>query len=125
MDKLKQIKINKIHLTFTHKNKSYILFDIEDSNNTYLYFFNPDNKNRTLLYGKDLESLIQKYLQNPKIECLECQLGLNIKGAICFDEGNLIESNLTIEKANKILRKLKKNVKERKDYIYLFVNENR
>lgn len=111
---MEEIGIKKIHFRFKHANKFYIIFDINNSDDTYLYFFNPKNDNRSLLYGKDLHLLIEKYLTNPKIKCLECALGINLYGAVSYDEGEVIESNLTIVKANKILNKLNERINREK-----------
>jgi len=114
------MKIKKIHSIFTHNNKSYVLFDIESSNHNYLYIFNPKNQNRSLLCGEDLNFLIPKYLKNSSIDCLECSLGSQILGAVSLDNGDIAQSYLSLEEANKILKDLKHKIKEHKDLIKLF-----
>lgn len=114
------MKIKNIHSIFTHNNKSYVLFDIERSNHNYLYFFNPKNQNRSLLFGEDLNFLIPKYLRNSSIDCLECSLGSQILGAVSLDNGDIAQSNLSLEEANKILENLRYKIKEDKDLIKFF-----
>lgn len=118
---MEQIEIKNVYFSFTHAEKSYIVFDLMGSEYIYLYFFNPKNQNHSLFYGENLHHLIKKYLKNPKIECIECQIGTKIIGAISFDDGELIESNLTKIEANRILNTLKGKLKEKKAEIILFL----
>lgn len=117
---MKKTEIKRIHYIFTHNNKSYILFDIHDSHYNYLYFFNPENQNRSLLYGKDLVLSISKYSRDPSIKCLECYLGSHILGAVSLDNGDIAQSNLSLEEANRILEKLKEMVTQQRELIQLF-----
>ncbi|MBD3193991.1 MAG: hypothetical protein GF317_02980 [Candidatus Lokiarchaeota archaeon] len=114
------MKIKNIESAFTHSGKSYILFSIVDSNYNYLYFFNPENQNRSLLYGDNLTQLVSKYLKNPSIDCLECHLGAEILGAVSLDESDIIQNNLSLEEANDLLKNLKCKVEELDNSIKFF-----
>jgi hypothetical protein len=108
-------KIKKIYATFNHSGKVYSLFTIKNSNHSYLYYFNPKNKNRALLFGLDFVDKVNKLKKNPKKVCIECELGSQILGAISFDSGDFICSNISHEKANQIILQLKRraNLKDR------------
>ncbi len=87
---------------FNHNGKRYCLFAFEEDSTNYLYIQEKHSTNQSLLVGRDLEKEIIKNLRNPKIECLECQLR-SIQGGVAKDGGDIVESEMTSKKANKIL----------------------
>jgi hypothetical protein len=114
------MSIKEIESMFTHNDKYYILFNRVDSSYNYLYFFNPKNQNRSLLYGENLSLVISNCLTNPSIKCLECHLGSQILGAVSLDKGDIVQNNITVEEANTLLKDLKQKVMEQKKSIKLF-----
>ncbi|MFX0070318.1 MAG: hypothetical protein ACFFAO_04430 [Candidatus Hermodarchaeota archaeon] len=117
----KIIKIRKIYLNFSHNNKSYILFRINQSQFDFLYFIDNQKKNKSLLFGLDFLKLIQNYSNNnPKVECIECNLGINVKGGVSLDGNDQVEFNFTIHRCNEILAQLKKKLKVNSDLIEFF-----
>ena len=74
-----------------------------------------------LLYGHGFLGEIPKLLQDPSIDCLECQLGSHIMGGVSFEEnGEIIENNMSIEECNEILTELKKELIISNDMVQLF-----
>lgn len=112
----KMEKTITIVITFEKSDKIYILFKIKDDQNEYLYISSKKADNRSLLFGENLESFILLNKDNPKIECIECQLGNNIQGGVSLDGRDIVESNLNVSKANTILMKLKSVLKNDKQY---------
>jgi hypothetical protein len=114
------MSIKEIESTFKHNGKHYILFNTVNSSYNFLYFFNPKNENRSLLYGENLSLVLSKVLTNPSVACLECHLGSQIIGAVSLDEGDIIQNNLSLEEANMLLKNLKQKVREQKKSIKFF-----
>lgn len=112
--------IKEIHSIFSLKLRKYILFSLKDEDRVFLYFFHTKQPVKGLLYGYNLLNEIPRLLEDPSIECLECNLASQIIGGISFDNNEIVESNISIEECNIILAELKKELKINTDLIQLF-----
>jgi len=117
---LEKITIKKIQSVFSHYDKIYILFSLNNSNFEYLYFTTYDYRIRSLLFGKDLISQLSLNREDKSISCIECNICSKIDGGISFDDGSIAENELTIEKCNLILKELKNNLIEYTEFIKFF-----
>ena len=115
-----EITIKKIESVFTHHDKIYILFSLNNSNFEFLYFSTHDYRIRSLLFGKDLISQVLLNRNDKSISCIECNLCSKIDGGISFDDGSIVENDLTIDKGNLILKELKNNLAESAEIIKFF-----
>lgn len=114
------VEIQSIYRIFNTQSAFYIHFGIQQSNWDYLYVHYDDNSKYSLFYGNNFDTLLQKYLEDRSIECIECQLGINILGGVSFDSGELVEFNLSIQQANKILSILKDELRNNSQSLIFF-----
>ncbi|TFG30039.1 MAG: hypothetical protein EU532_01800 [Promethearchaeota archaeon] len=112
--------INEIHLNFTHHNRDYVVFSTNHSKFFFLYFKHEKKPIRSLFYGDNFLTLISSYLNDSNVECIECQLGIHIKGGISVDGSDQVNFNITRQESNKILKKLKKKLRTKTNYIDYF-----
>jgi hypothetical protein len=117
---LEKITIKKIESVFRHHDKIYILFSLNNSKFEFLYFTTNNYRIRSLLFGKDLISKVTLNREDKSITCIECSLCSKIDGGISFDDGSIVENDLTIEKCNLILKELKNNLIEYAEIIKFF-----
>ncbi|TFG05424.1 MAG: hypothetical protein EU539_09360 [Promethearchaeota archaeon] len=117
---VKNIKINKIQMEFTHHEKEYVIFTTNHSEFCFLYFKHEKEPVRSLVYGDNFSTLISLYLNDPNVDCIECQLGTHIKGGISNDGSDQVVFNISLKECNKILKELKKKLNNRIDFIEYF-----
>jgi len=115
-----EIKIEEVHSVFKHNKKNYILFSIKNYPYNYLYFTNDDYTIRALLYGENLSVPISSSLKKSTTSCIECNIGSLIKGGVSLDGGNIVESHLTLDKSNRILKGLGKFLINKREILKLF-----
>ena len=115
-----KITIKKIDSVFRHDDKTYILFSLINSKFEYLYFTTPDYRIRSILFGKDLISQVSLNREDKSISCIECNLCSKIDGGISFDNGSIVENDLTVDKCNLILKELKNTLIEYAEIIKFF-----
>jgi len=99
--------IEKIHLVFTHHNQEYVLFTVTNSPYDYIFFQNEAKTVRSLFFGQHFAKRIPHLIQDPKNECIECSLGLDINGGISIDGKDQVEFGISVEEANSIIDLLK------------------
>ena len=102
----KQPEIERIHDRFKKHDANYIHFSIKSHEYDFLYVLYDDHTKYSLFFGEKFRILIPDYKINPKIECLECELGMHILGGISIDTGDFVDFNLSIVQANQILKSL-------------------
>ncbi|MHA1744940.1 MAG: hypothetical protein ACTSWW_03005, partial [Promethearchaeota archaeon] len=92
--------IEKIHLVFKHHNQEYVLFTVTNSPYDYIFFQNEAKTVRSIIFGYFAER-IPRLMQDPKIECIECSLGLDISGGISIDGKDQVEFGISVQEANR------------------------
>jgi len=83
------------------------LFTLESSSEEYLFFQNETKSVRSIFFGQHFADRIPGLRENPKNECIECSLGLDISGGISIDETDQVEFGISVEEANNIIDCLK------------------
>lgn len=87
---------------FEHEEKFYIYFKKKDSDFDFLFAISLKNTNQSLFYGENFEPIILKSRKTPN-NCIECALGIKVKGGVSFDNNSIIDFNLNINEANDII----------------------
>lgn len=112
--------VKEIHSIVTLKLRKYIVFSLKNDNRLFLYFIHRKLPIKGLLYGHGFLGEINRLLEDPSTDCLECNLGSHIMGGISFDHDEIIENNMSIEECNLILTELKKELIISNDMVQLF-----
>ncbi len=112
-------KIRKIHSSFSRHDRNYCIFSLEGSNSEYLFYSHFSRPLRSLMYGADFSGQLPRLMEKADL-CIECGLGLSIKGGVALDEGDCIAWNMTIEEANAILSAFRQNPGSEGHWITLF-----
>ncbi|TFG23102.1 MAG: hypothetical protein EU533_03545 [Promethearchaeota archaeon] len=113
--------VKEIHSIVTLKLRKYIIFSLKNEDRIFLYFIHRKRPTKGLLYGHGFLGEIHGLLQDPSIDCLECQLGPHIMGGVSYEEnGEIIENNMSVEECNEILTELKKELIISNDMVQLF-----
>ena len=102
--------VKEIHSIFTLKLRKYIIFSLKNDDRIFLYFIHRKRPIKGLLYGRNFLGDIPKILEDPSVDCLECNLASQITGGVSFEDGDIIENNMSIEECNEILTELKKEL---------------
>lgn len=104
------IKINSCH-PFKFSQKFYVLFDLNDTPDDFLWVYNEKTKDYSLFGGDDFKSKIKR-IREEKDLCLECSLGTSVHRGVFTDGVDIVDFKMTIEEANDILKKLEQKLTE-------------
>ena len=107
MDTQRKMEIDSINLVFKHHNQDYVLFTVKKSPFDYIFFQNEAKNVRSMFFGHHFAEKIPRLIQDPKNECIECSLGLDINGGISIDGKDQVEFGISVEEANHIIDCLK------------------
>lgn len=113
------IHIGIIHPVFSRHDRRYVFFSVEDREGDFLYYSHTSRPLRSLMYGEDFPGQLPHLLEKDDL-CIECGLGLSIKGGVALDDGELIAWNMTPEEANHVLEALKRKTGDAGSWIQLF-----
>ncbi|MFW9939211.1 MAG: hypothetical protein ACFFD5_16330 [Candidatus Thorarchaeota archaeon] len=117
---VKKLKVKKIFSILYLNDRNYILFSTNYSNNDFLYYKNLESDIKALLFGENLQEVLLNILKNQKSEYIEVILDKYILGGLSYNEGELVESNLSRTSANQILSNLKSKIGISSNIIELF-----
>lgn len=112
--------VKQIHAIVSLKLRKYIIFSLRNDDRIFLYYINRKRPVKGLFYGKGFLGDIPQLLADPSVDCLECKLGTQIMGGVSFDEGEIIENNMTLKECNEILTELKKELIISNDMVQFF-----
>lgn len=107
MDTQRKTKIDTINLVFKHHSQDYVLFTMTNSPNDFIFLQNETKNVRSMFFGHNFAERIPILIQDPKNECIECSLGLDISGGISIDGKDQVEFGISVEEANSIIDGLK------------------
>lgn len=105
--------------TFTRHDRWYCIFSVSGRNEEFLYYTHRDKPLRSLMFGDDFFGKVPGLMKNDDL-CIECGLGLSVKGGVALDDGDLIAWHCTVDEANAIVRALKNTLGEEGKHIALF-----
>lgn len=110
--------VRTIHRSFTRHERNYCIFSVEGHDNDYLFYSHTSRPLCSLMYGVDFPGQLPDLME--KDVCIECGLGLSIKGGVALDDGDLIAWNMSVHEANLILSALKQKTGNEGKWIALF-----
>ncbi|NMB79830.1 MAG: hypothetical protein GYA23_12135 [Methanomicrobiales archaeon] len=113
------ISIRIVNPVFFRHVRWYVFFSIEGRDVDFLYYSHTSQPLRSLMYGKDFPGQLPHLLKKEDL-CIECGLGLSIKGGVALDGGELIAWNITVDEANRILAVLHQAMGETGNWIQQF-----
>jgi len=107
-----KIKIKKINSILYLDTRNYILFSTNYSKHEFLYYKHLENDIKALFFGENLQNVLPEILKSQRSEYIEIYLDKYIQGGISYNEGDIVESNLSKSIANQIIIKLKKKISD-------------
>ncbi len=113
------VTIRKIHKAFTRHDRTYCIFSVNNSADTFIYFSHISLPLRSVFFGKDFLERIPDLLKNNDL-CIECGLGTSIKGGVSLDGEDCIAFNYSVRDANRIISCLKDYLGNEGSWIELF-----
>ena len=106
---------------FLQHNAFYLVFGRLNFEYVYLYCYNLDDGQITLLFGENFPARVEELRQQDPNCCIECHLPLELEGGITCMGGKLEEFGITAKEANQILSLLPNQIDaEFRKYINLF-----
>jgi hypothetical protein len=112
-------EIQEILMQFSHNDREYCIFSLQDTPDMYLYFSHRERPLRALFFGKDFRDEITRLAQQSDI-CIECGLGTRIHGGISLDGADSVSMNISLEEANVIITLLKNRLNPGGEWIAPF-----
>jgi hypothetical protein len=111
--------IRAVHCLFSRHERRYCIFSVSGRNEDFLYYSHTSNPLRALMFGVDFTGKLPGLLNNEDL-CIECGLGLSVKGGVALDKGDCIAWYCTVEEANAVLASLKEHLGNDRGWIELF-----
>ncbi|AGB01722.1 hypothetical protein [Methanoregula formicica] len=97
--------VSSVVITFTRHDRWYCIFSVADREEEFLYYTHHDKPLRSLMFGDHFVDQLPGLMKKEDL-CIECGLGLSVKGGVALDDGDLIAWHCTVEEANAILTAL-------------------
>lgn len=107
-----------ILMTFTRHDRWYCIFSLAERTGEYLYYTHEKKPLRSLMFGDHFVDQVPGLMKKEDL-CIECGLGLSVKGGVALDDGDHIAWHCTVEEANTILRALKETLGEEGKHLAL------
>jgi hypothetical protein len=111
--------VSSIISTFTRHDRWYCIFSIAGKTEEFLYYTHRDKPLRSLMFGDHFVDQVPGLMKKEDL-CIECGLGLSVKGGVALDDGDLIAWHCTVDEVNAILMALKEILGEEGKQISLF-----
>ena len=102
-------EIDEILSIFIHQQSHYIHFSLKEKPEDFLYLISEDEEIFSLFFGNNFRTLIPSLRSDTDVNCMECDVGLNIQGGVSYDSKDLVNFNLTVDQANSIIELLTKS----------------
>lgn len=113
------VLIMTVHNQFTRHERRYCIFSITGRDEEYLYYSHMDRPLRSLMFGRDFLTKLPGLMKEEDL-CIECGMGLSIKGGVALDAGDLLAWHCTVDNVNTVLTMLKEKLGEEGYWIELF-----
>ena len=113
------VKIQMIHREFFRDDRRYCIFSVEGIQDEFLYYSHTGFPLRSLMYGNEFLRQLPGLMEKENL-CIECGLGLSVKGGVAIDNGDCISWQCTIKGANRVLSALKEKLGEKGTWIEIF-----
>ncbi|MDD5142751.1 MAG: hypothetical protein PHF39_04850 [Methanoregula sp.] len=111
--------VPSVLMTFTRHDRWYCIFSIAGRNGEFLYYTHEKKPLRSLMFGENFTGQVPGLMKKEEL-CIECGLGLSVKGGVALDDGDLIAWHCTVEEANTILKALRETLGNEGKQITLF-----
>ncbi|NTW92363.1 MAG: hypothetical protein HGA40_02845 [Methanoregulaceae archaeon] len=111
--------ILSIHLMFLRHDRKYCIFQVTGRDDDFLYYSHTSRPLRSLMIGRNFLDQLPGLMEREEL-CIECGLGLSVKGGVARDTRDLIAWHCTVEEANRILIALKQKLGEEGRWIEPF-----
>lgn len=111
--------IHTVHAAFGRHERRYCIFTLRGCGEDFLYYSHLSQPLRSLMRGCDFTGQLPRLMQKEDL-CIECGLGLSVKGGVALDNGDCIAWNCTVEEANAIIASLKEYLGTEGRWITLF-----
>lgn len=107
------------HQIFLRHDRKYCIFPVTGRDEEFLYYSHMSRPLRSLMFGRNFLDQLPGLMEREEL-CIECGLGLSVKGGVALDTGDLIAWHCTVEEANRILIALKQKLGEEGRWIEPF-----
>jgi len=111
--------IPSIHLMFLRHDRKYCIFPVNGRDDDFLYCSHTSRPLRSLMFGRNFLEQLPGLIKREDL-CIECGLGLSVKGGVALDTRDLIAWHCTVEEVNRILIALKQKLGEEGRWIEPF-----
>jgi hypothetical protein len=111
--------VSSIITIFTRHDRWYCIFSIAGRPEEFLYYTHRNKPLRSLMFGDHFVAQLPGLMKKEDL-CIECGLGLSVKGGVALDDGELIAWHCKVEEGNEILAGLKEMLGENRQWIVLF-----
>lgn len=106
-------------MTFTRHDRWYCIFSVAGRSEEFLYYTHREKPLRSLMFGDDFAGQVPGLMKKEDL-CIECGLGLSVKGGVALDDGDLIAWHCTVDEANALLVALQKTLGNERERVTLF-----
>ena len=111
--------IPSVLMTFTRHDRWYCFFSIASRTGEFLYYTHREKPLRSLMFGDHFVDQLPGLMKKDDL-CIECGLGLSVKGGVALDDGDLIAWHCTVDEANALLVALQKTLGNERERVTLF-----
>ena len=111
--------IPSVHQMFLRHDRKYCIFPVTGRDDDFLFYSHTSQPHRSLMFGRNFLDLLPGLMEREEL-CIECGLGLSVKGGVALDTRALIAWHCTVEEANRILIALKQKLGEEECWIEPF-----